>query len=368
MSSRPPAVPVRYEPVFERPEPDEAETTRALVETMRKIQEKTFEDGGHALRSVHAKSHALLQGELEVLVGLPPHLAQGLAAKPGRYPVVMRLSTIPGDILDDNVSTPRGLAIKVVGVQGERLHGSEGHNTQDFVLVNAPAFLKSDAKSFLKSLKLLAATTDKAPGLKKVLSSVLQGVEKVIESAGGQSPTIMSMGGHPETHPLGETYYSQVPVLWGEYMAKVAVAPIAPELTVLTKKAVDIDGMPNGLREAVAEHFARRGGTWELRVQLCTNLEEMPIEDAKVVWPEERSPYVAVARIRVAAQPSWTAARADAVDDRMSFSPWHGLAAHRPIGSVMRVRKAAYEAARAFRESRNQQPVDEPRVLENLPG
>nr|MBA2722589.1 catalase [Methylibium sp.] len=41
MSSRPPAVPVRYEPVFERPEPDEAETTRGLVETMRKIQEKT---------------------------------------------------------------------------------------------------------------------------------------------------------------------------------------------------------------------------------------------------------------------------------------------------------------------------------------
>ena len=166
MPSRPPAVPVRYEPVFEHPEPDEAETTRALVETMRKIQEKTFEDGGHALRSVHAKSHALLQGELEVLAGLPPELAQGMAASPGRYPVVMRLSTNPGDILDDNVSVPRGLAVKVIGVEGERLHGSEGHNTQDFVLVNAPAFLKSDARSFLKSLKLLAATTDKAPGLK----------------------------------------------------------------------------------------------------------------------------------------------------------------------------------------------------------
>ena len=95
MPSRPPAVPVRYEPVFEHPEPDEAETTRALVETMRKIQEKTFEDGGHALRSVHAKSHALLQGELEVLAGLPPELAQGMAASPGRYPVVMRLSTNP---------------------------------------------------------------------------------------------------------------------------------------------------------------------------------------------------------------------------------------------------------------------------------
>jgi len=368
MSSRPPAIPVRYEPVFERPEPDEAQTTQALIETMRKIQEKTFKDGGHALRSVHAKSHALLHGELEVLVGLPPHLAQGLAAKPVRLPAVMRLSTVPGDILDDNVSTPRGMAVKIVGVQGERLHGSEEHNTQDFVLVNGPAFLKSNAKSFLQSLNLLAATTDKAPGLKKVLSSVLQGVEKLVESAGGESPTLKSMGGHPETHPLGEAYYSQVPMLWGAYMAKVAVVPISPELTALTKQPVDIDGKPNGLREAVAEHFARHGGVWELRVQLCTNLEEMPIEDAKVVWPEERSPYEAVARIRVAPQPSWNEARAGVVDDRMSFSPWHGLAAHRPLGSVMRVRKAAYEAARAFRESRNRQPVEEPRVLESLPG
>lgn len=367
MPARPPAVPVRYEPVFERPEPDEAATTQALVETLRKIQEKTYEDGGHALRSVHAKSHALLQGELEVLAGLPPQLAQGMAARPGRYPVVMRLSTNPGDILDDNVSVPRGLAVKIVGVQGERLHGSEGHNTQDFVLVNGPAFLKSDAKSFLKSLKLLAATTDKAPGLKKVLSSVLQGVEKAVEGAGGKSATLLSMGGHPETHPLGETFYSQVPMLWGEYMAKVAVAPVAPELTALTNRPVDIDGKPDGLREAVTRHFAERGGTWELRVQLCTNLEEMPIEDAKVVWPEERSPYVAVARIRVPPQPSWSEARAGAVDDGMSFSPWHGVAAHRPLGSVMRVRKAAYEAARAFRESRNRQPVEEPRVLESLP-
>src|SRR5258708_6928935 len=41
----------------------------------------------------------------------------------------MRFSTIPGDILDDSVSTPRGLAIKVIGVEGERLEGSEARST-----------------------------------------------------------------------------------------------------------------------------------------------------------------------------------------------------------------------------------------------
>jgi hypothetical protein len=132
--------PVRFSPSVERPDADEAKTTEALIETLQYINEKTFADGGHAIRSVHAKTHGILQGYLEVDAGLPHDLAQGLFAKPGRYPIVMRFSTIPGDILDDSVSTPRALAIKVIGVEGERLEGSEGDVTQDFVLNNGPAF------------------------------------------------------------------------------------------------------------------------------------------------------------------------------------------------------------------------------------
>src|SRR5438270_6366808 len=98
--------PVRFSPSVERPDADEAKTTEALIATLRYINEKTFA-GGHAIRSVHAKTHGILQGYLEVDAGLPHDLAQGLFAKSGRYPVVMRYSTIPGDILDDSVSTPR---------------------------------------------------------------------------------------------------------------------------------------------------------------------------------------------------------------------------------------------------------------------
>src|SRR5450432_2342162 len=179
--------PVRFGPSVERPDADEAKTTQALIATLRYINEKTFADGGHAIRSVHAKPHGILQGYLEVDTGLPAELAQGLFAKPGRYPVVMRLSTIPGDILDDSVSTPRALAIKVVGVEGERLLGSEGAVTQDFVLVNGPTFSAPGAKKFLSSLKLLAYTTDKVPTLKKALSAVFRATEKTLEAVGGGS-------------------------------------------------------------------------------------------------------------------------------------------------------------------------------------
>jgi hypothetical protein len=127
----------------------------------------------------------MLRADIRVLDDLPPVLAQGIFAEPGTWPVVMRLSTVPGDILDDSISTPRGLAVKVVGVAGERLKGSEADITQDFVLVNGPVFPTPGAKKFLGRLKLLAATTDKAPALKKAISAVFQGAEKSIEALGG---------------------------------------------------------------------------------------------------------------------------------------------------------------------------------------
>ncbi len=68
--------------------------------------------------------------------------------------------------------------MKVIGVEGERLPDSEGDRTQDFVMVNAPAFTAATSKKFLSNLKLLAKTTDKAQGAKKALSAVLRGTEK----------------------------------------------------------------------------------------------------------------------------------------------------------------------------------------------
>ena len=91
---------------------------------MRGIAQTTLRDYGHTVRSIHAKSHALLEGELTVPEGLPAELAQGMFSHPGTYPVVLRFSTNPGDILDDRVSAPCGLAVKVIGVEGAGLPGS----------------------------------------------------------------------------------------------------------------------------------------------------------------------------------------------------------------------------------------------------
>lgn len=358
---------IRYTPVIEKPEADEAETIKGLNQQFQLIQEQTAKDYGSAVRSVHAKAHAIVKGRIDILDGLAASLAQGLFASPGSYDVLMRFSTLPGDILDDSISVPRGLAIKLFDAPGDRLPGSETDTTQDFVFVNGPAFAAPTPKAFLANLKMLAKTTDKGEGLKKALSATLQVVDAALETVGVQSPTIQTLGGAPNTHPLGETYYTQVPFRYGEYIAKLSLAPASPNITTLTGDKVVTSGRPDALREDIGEVLIEQDSVWELRVQLCTDPEAMPIEDASVVWDEKQSPFVAVARLTVPAQISWEHGASDGQDRATSFSPWHGLVAHQPIGGVNRARKPTYEASVKFRGDFNGCPMREPRSLADIP-
>jgi len=359
-------VPVRYQPSMETIGEHEAKTIQGMIETMDRIQTIVAEDIGHAKRGVHAKAHGLLVGELEVLPDLPLVLAQGVFATPQTYPAILRLSTIPGDVLDDAVSVPRGAALKIVGVNGPRVPGSEQDVTQDFLFVNGKAFGAATPDAFLRILKLLAATTDRAPGLKKVLSSVVRGLEKIVEEVGGQSPTLLTLGGYPEINILGDEFYSQGPILYGDYIAKLALKPFSDNLRPLTRQPLNLSGHPDGIREAVIEFFQTNSAVWDIQVQLCTNLDTMPIEDASVTWPEAEGPYLSVARLHMPAQDAWRADRIELVDERMSFSAWHALAAHRPLGGIMRVRQAVYAAAARFRIDYNHRTPAEPRSAADL--
>lgn len=50
----------------------------------------------------------------------------------------------------------------------------------------------------------------------------------------------------------------------------------------------------------------------------------------------------------------------DVLGDGVAISQWHGLAAHRPLGSVMRARRAAYPRSAGFRAPHNGCPIHAP--------
>ncbi|WP_206239964.1 catalase family protein [Novosphingobium terrae] len=359
--------PLPFSPDVEVVELDEPQTQAELIEAFRKISETTHQDTGHGFRAVHAKSHALLSGQLRVLAALPPEFAQGIFATERDYDVLLRISTNAGDVLPDTISLQRGFAIKVLDVDGERLPGSQDARTQDFLMANGAAFPSAGPKPFLQSLKLLAATTDKLVTMKEVISAAFRTIEKGIEALGGESALLLALGGKANTNPLGERFFSQAPIRYGAYMAKIALRPRSENFKALEGKDLDIAGRENALREEIGNVLVSQGGQWELCVQLCRDLTANPIEDASVPWPEDDNPYVPVAVISVGPQPAWTLARAAVLDDETSFSPWHGITDHRPLGGIMRMRKPAYEASAQMRGQFNGCPMHEP-LRVNLPG
>ena len=355
-----------YGPSVEIIQPDEEAIFDEVSDTMRKISVALNDQYRHAVRSVHAKSHGLLKAELKVLADLPEPYAQGLFASSATYGAMMRFSTNPGDILADSVSTPRGLAVKVVGVPGPKLGLHEGQSTQDFVFVNAKSFGMKDTKEFMKGQKLILANLNDPEIFKKLVSNVARGTNAALGLVGLGSPSLEQLG-HPETNPLGETYGSCAALRYGKYVAKIIIEPASDNLLALYQKHVAVNFHHSALRDAIVEFFKTNSAKWDVKAQLALDPETTPIEDPSKPWPEDQTPYVTVAKLTAAAQDAYSPPRRTYMDEELSFDPYHCLAAHQPLGNIMRARKKTYEMSRQFRRDHNGRKIEEPTTIQQLP-
>ena len=357
---------VRYSDALETPKPDEEATFDELAATMGRLSALMFDRYRHATRSVHAKSHGLLRADLTVHADLPPELAQGLFARPASIPAIIRISTNPGDVLADSVSTPRGMAVKFVGVAGPMLPENAGNRTQDFVFVNAKTFLTPDAEAFLKTQKLIELNANDPEVFKKAVSAVAAGTNAALGVVGAHSATLEQLGA-PHTHPLGETFGSTAAIRYGDYVAKIVIAPVSENLKALKDKHVALAFHYSALRDAIVEFFKTERAEWEVRVQLCTDTAKMPVEDPTVEWPEDLSPYRPVATLVALPQDAYSPERRVFCDEVLHFNPWHALAAHRPLGNIMRARRKTYALSNQYRHRMNGHEYVEPKGIDELP-
>jgi catalase len=362
-----------YAPELEQPAENEAVIIDELSRVLQHITRTLASRYRHAYRPVHAKSHGVLVGTLAVLPGLPEPLAQGIFAQVREYPMIIRFSTNPGDVLPDSISSPRGFALKVLNVEGEQLETNAGATTQDFVCINTNVFPAPDPEGFLKQISIFDKTLLLPEEVKHAVSVGARATNAVLKSVNLGSMALEGLGA-PATHILGESFTSVAPLRYGAYVAKVGFAPASENLKALTGASVDLEADYNALEEAVKKFFRKETGVWDVKVQLALaepgvedKDREYPIEKADKVWPEETSPWVTVAQITVAPQDSYSDARQVFVDEEMSFSPWHALVAHQPLGGIMRARKKAYEEARKYRAQRNARTIVEPADIGVVP-
>jgi hypothetical protein len=358
--------PLLFTPDVEVIDGDEPQLIASIVEQMAASSRCAFERHRHAIRDAHAKSNGLLTGELVVHDNLPPELRQGVFATPRTYAIVARLSSAPSDIHSDEIPAARGFAFKIIGVDGERLVPDIAGHNQDFLMVNFPALAFGTLPKYKRMLGLLEANAGAPDTFQRLVAGTAHGAKQVLESLGGTPGATLDGLARDNHHPLGETYHTQAALRYGDHIAKLSLSPASADVRALHGRNIDDIGYA-GMREAISAHFAHTGAEYTLSVQLCADLERMPVEDAAIAWPEELSPHRPVATLRFAPQSTAHPARQVYGDDSLSFNPWNGVAAHQPLGAIMRVRRVAYERSTAFRHAMNARPRVEPTQASDIP-
>lgn len=361
---------VPYADGVEVRQPNEDEDARAVAESMARVNAIMCERYRHGIRDAHAKSHGILRGDLEIYGDLPAHLAQGLFATPRSYPVIIRFSTAQGMIEPDSKSVLRGMALKIIGVDGPKVL-PEGRDdvTQDFLLVNYPVIPTGTVKDYLALQKKLEDAVNGPSVFHSVQNAALM-AGRTIKNILGQEREPNDLGA-PGSHLLGDRYFSMAAIRYGGYIAKMSLGPKSENVAALHGQDMDPELIEaereTFLTTIVRRFFAGQAAEYELSAQLCTSLDRMPVEDASVQWSEDESPYQPVARLTIRPQETFSPARRVFGDDVLSFNPFHCLPAHRPLGNIMRVRRLVYDASSRFRHDMNVQPRREPRSIDELP-
>ncbi len=314
-------------------------------------------------RQQHAKSHGLVRGELVVEAGVPSDLRHGLFREPATYPAVVRFSN--GQHTDDADPGAHGMAIKLLGVRGPKLLPRErDETTHDFVLMDSPAFFIRDAAEYAEFSELTRMVVlrflrgpvwlRRAPDPLRKLAMFLRfsrwnrAVARRLKGVRRPAPG----------SPLAITYHSCTPYALGPHATRFRAVPDAgngPAAPPAGKRS------ENFLREAMSAHLENREALFSFEVQRQTVPERQPVEDPTVAWGEEESPFERVATLRIPSQRFDTPA-VRVLDESLSFTPWHALEAHRPLGGINRARRVTYEALSARRHALNAVAMVEPTV------
>jgi len=274
---------------------------------------------------VHRKQVFGFRAELEVLATVPSHAAHGLFARPGRYPVLVRLSNGAAATKRDAAPDLRGFAIHVSNVTGPGAMGEGDTDGQDFVLLNhawlpfanVDDFVQFGVKADAGPLSLLAYLVRRY-GILGMPGFLYKLVKLVTARFKGFAQ---------------EPFNSVAPFACGPYAVRVQIAPGAGNGAVPRKPRSHADALRDQLRSAPL--------TWEVRLQFYSDEARTPIEDMSVDWV---TPYVAVARLTAPVQEAGDAVLLETIE-AMAFDAWrHALREHRPLGNVMRARKVAYVA------------------------
>jgi hypothetical protein len=302
-----------------------------------------------ARRDAHAKHHGCVLADFDVNETLASDLAIGVFKPGAHYKAWIRYSNGSGKDQADTEGDGRGMAIKLTGVPGDKLLEAEkNEQTQDFLMINHPAFFVRNAIDYVDFSQRSA---DGDPFTYFISLNPLDW--HLHELTVARAIQKKKVG-----NPLKVQYWSMTPYLLGEQAVKFTAKPCFT--------GDDAPGTERDyLRAAMKKKLDAGAACYEFFVQTQGSASAMPIEDPTITWSETASAPRKVATITIPKQTFDSKAQQDFCEN-LSYTPWHSLPEHRPLGGINRVRKTVYEAISALRHKMNGAARAEPTGMETF--
>ncbi|MCM0594119.1 MAG: catalase [Gloeotrichia echinulata DVL01] len=388
----------------EYPEKDEAKYCALMSDLVKKNMDNLY--GGEkkktAKRDTHAKTHAAVQGTLEIFdfdeAAIKQELSkrtslteaqlqaislkQGLFAQPKQYPVWLRFANGAFSVKNDYEGDTRSMSVKVIGVEGERLPQSHELKTQDIIVHNTELFFVRTIKDFygfflaiyraglsplLKLLVLLWLGLH--PYESSLLKASFKRFPKSLLTERYWSASAYSLGLKSDFDP---SQPGSVPVEYPTVIkygfTAISSQPPHQQLPLESRSESELEraktsgSEDNYYREDIIQALAKPDAeyTWDFQIQFQTS-PEMSIDDTTIAWNEEESPFFTVGRLTVKHQNVQSPAEND-FGENLSFSPGNGLAVHRPVGAINRLRSIVYPIVAESRHNKRGVKYQEPTV------
>ena len=321
--------------------PNERQTNLDISSDIEATVRSTYKNGVTARRDAHPKAHGCVKADFAVNSNLPPELTRGAFVPGKHYKSWIRFSNGSSDPKKPDIEGDgRGMAIKLTGVPGPKILETEvDAQTQDFIMINHPVFFISDPVAYRLLIQRVSST------------NVLERLAAPLALGWNGSMIARAITSKSFSSPLESRYWSMVPYRFGA----------APETNVMKFSAKPCSGSispipenpsPNFLAEKLATDLKTKDGCFEFLIQLRRNPKTQPVEDPTIEWKESDAPFVKVATITIPAQ-VFNSETQTSFCENLSYTPWHAVAAHRPLGGVNRTRKVVYDRISTVRHQMN---------------
>jgi hypothetical protein len=313
---------------------DEVERFERYAALLGDVQKREGK-GGAPSRALHAKSNLGVIGELEI-ANVPEEARVGMFATPKKYPALVRFSNGAGRRQSDRTLDVRGIAVKVLGVDGTKLiPGMEDETTQDFLAIRTSSLPIKSAHEFMTLVRVA-----RPPALLPVRLIGALGFRRGVAIIKGALAGLKA----PQSSLAGTSYFSALPSALGPYAVQYAfTARDTPSPMKLASA--------NTLGEDLAARLRTSPVVYDFQLRFYVDAQSTPIEDASIEW---KAPWITVGTLTLPVQDpdSPKGTRVSETVEDLSFDPWHSRSDMRPLGNIMRARNVAYRTSTLARNAK----------------